>query len=402
MSLLDLLSSKDVWLGFLEHKSSGEFFFDDEKEDLEAFIKKEKYLPVCQRIKSKEDFPLARIHRINKKNSEKKRTVFVFPRAENYVLKLLAFLLYKYDYLFEKNLYSFRQKIGVKQAVVSTISQIKGKGKYTYKADIHDYFNSVSTEKIVSILKERITDDGELVEFIEGILKEPYAMENGTPVAVKKGIMAGVPISGFLADLYLCDLDRYFSERGILYARYSDDIIVFADSEEEIASYERTIKEHLAKMDLEINPKKEYHTVPGEAWEFLGFTVNGREVDVAESSVKKMKDKIRRKSRSLVRWWKRSGKKPKYAVRALIKKFNSKLYNNTSPHELTWCKWYFPTINTDKSLREIDHYMIDCARYIMTGKHTKANYNLRYEDLKKLGFRSLVNEFYRFKSTPEE
>ena len=213
--------------------------------------------------------------------------------------------------------------------------------------------------------------------------------------------MAGVPISGFLADLYLSELDKHFSENGILYARYSDDIIVFADTEEEIKAHERTIKEHLAKMGLEINPKKELHTLPEETWEFLGFAITGNTFDVATASVKKIKDKIKRKARSLIRWWKRNNKKPIYAVRALIKKFNSKFYNNDDITEITWCKWYFPTINTDKSLKEIDRYMVACARHIYTGKYTKANYNLRYETLKELGFRSLVNEFYKFKSNKD-
>lgn len=53
-------------------------------------------------------------------------------------------------------------------------------------------------------------------------------MEAGKVVSAKKGAMAGVPFSGFCANLYLRKLDRAFAGR--LYARYSDDIIVFADT----------------------------------------------------------------------------------------------------------------------------------------------------------------------------
>ena len=45
--------------------------------------------------------------------------------------------------------------------------------------------------------------------------------------------------------------------------------------------------------------------------------------------------------------------------------------------------------------------MVSCLRYIQTGKHTKANYNLRYSELKELGYLSLVNLFYKFKKNPE-
>ena len=53
--------------------------------------------------------------------------------------------------------------------------------------------------------------------------------------------------------------------------------------------------------------------------------------------------------------------------------------------------------NTTKRLKEIDEYMISSIRYIATGKHTKSNYNLRYDKIKALGYVSLVNAYYRFK-----
>ena len=46
--------------------------------------------------------------------------------------------------------------------------------------------------------------------------------------------MAGMPLSAFFCNVYLMELDAWFEERKILYARYSDDIIVFAEREEQI------------------------------------------------------------------------------------------------------------------------------------------------------------------------
>ena len=51
--------------------------------------------------------------------------------------------------------------------------------------------------------------------------------------------------------------------------RYSDDIIVFAETQELISEYEQKIKHILAEKNLEINCKKEYRTNPNEPWEFL-------------------------------------------------------------------------------------------------------------------------------------
>ena len=43
-----------------------------------------------------------------------------------------------------------------------------------------------------------------------------------------------------------------------------------------------------------------------------------------------------------------------------------------------------------------DLYAQDCLRYLLSGKRTKARFNVRYEDLKALGYRSLVNAYYDF------
>ena len=51
-----------------------------------------------------------------------------------------------------------------------------------------------------------------------------------------------------------------------------------------------------------------------------------------------------------------------------------------------------------RALRELDHYIQQNIRYLTTGRHTKANYNLRYEAMQELGYRSLVGEYYRRKS----
>ena len=41
--------------------------------------------------------------------------------------------------------------------------------------------------------------------------------------------------------------------------------------------------------------------------------------------------------------------------------------------------------------------MQEYIRYTVTGRHYKGNYRITYEQLKKWGYRSLVNEFYRKK-----
>ena len=84
--------------------------------------------------------------------------------------------------------------------------------------------------------------------------------------------------------------------------------------------------------------------------------------------------------------------------RLLSDNADTKLYDNPVYSELTWTRWFFPVINTDETLKKIDEYMQECIRYLATGKRTKSRYNFRYEDIKNLGYRNLVNEYYKFKN----
>ena len=393
MSIIELLKEKDVWYSFLQHKIDGEHLSQQEQNRLKTYIENEEYKEIIDGIMSGKDFPIPEIKHINKKNSTKKRTVFLFQEKENYVFKAIMFLLYKYDGIFSPNLYSFRRNISVKTAI-GNITKTKVSTLYGYKVDIHNYFNSVDTEIMIGILRNKITDDDLLVNFIISVLSQPKAYFNGETVDCKKGIMAGVPISGFLANLYLEELDKWFFERNIPYARYSDDIIVFGKTKNDVDKYKEKIKQFLKERKLTVNQKKEFDITPNEKLDFLGFSFTDNKVDLSDVALQKMKDKMRRKAKALLRWKTKNKASDERAIRAFIKCFNKKFFDNPKNNEITWCRWYFPIITTDNSLHILDDYMLQSIRYIATGKHTKANYNLRYETIKEYGFKSLVHAYY--------
>jgi len=56
-----------------------------------------------------------------------------------------------------------------------------------------------------------------------------------------------------------------------------------------------------------------------------------------------------------------------------------------------------PNINTIKSIGYLDSYFISCIRYLDSGTwhRGKHYYRLSYKDIKRLGFKSLVEEYYR-------
>ena len=398
MLLLPFLSSGEVWNRFYEYKTSlacqGRF-----TGELRKYIDERRFDDVVKRIEAGEPFPLPKKSVLTKLGSEKKRTVYTYPYDENMCLKLLTYLLTRrYDGVFARNLYSFRPGVTAKDAVRSLLRIPGIDGMYSYKVDVHNYFNSVPVERFLPVLREKIEpDDAPLYAFLESLLTEPYVKSGAGTVSEQKGIMAGTPLSAFYANLYLADLDHFFEQTGALYARYSDDIIVFAKTREELGAYENTIKESLAAHGLTVNPDKEFRAEPGDGFTFLGFSYKNGTVDIAPATVKKLKQKMRRKRDALARWRKRNDVEPERAAKAFIRAFNRKLLEAPSDNELSWSRWFFPVISTDASLHEIDLYSQDCVRYLLTGSHTKSRFNARYEDLKALGYRNLVHEFHEGK-----
>lgn len=401
--MLNLLDSPQVWQDFVAYRQSGGHMSTAQERALTAFVETEAYRPVVERIRRGGTFAPPEKSAISKKHAAKKRIVYTYAEDENWVLKLLTHLLQqKYDHLFADNLYSFRQGTGVRDAVRRLTGTRGIRKMWSYKVDISNYFNSVPVDRVQMLLEETLADEPKTARFLESLLTNPLVEDNGALIPEEKGIMAGTPISTFLANLYLAHMDHYFADAGVLYARYSDDIIVFAPTEEALMQYRARIRDFLSEAGLSVNSDKEEQTAPGEMWTYLGICFRDGVIDVAPVSVEKLKAKMRRKTRALARWQARKGLDGVDAVKAYIRTFNRKLFENTAEHELTWTRWYFPLINTSDSLKIIDAYSQQCIRFLATGRHTKAAYNFRYADMKALGYRSLVNAYYKQDTGTEE
>ena len=74
---------------------------------------------------------------------------------------------------------------------------------------------------------------------------------------------------------------------------------------------------------------------------------------------------------------------------------NYKFFTVDKSTEFTWSRWFFPNLTTDNGLKEIDAYMQQYIRYCVTGKHSKGNYRITYEQMKNWGYRNLVHEYYK-------
>lgn len=394
-SILTQLVRQETWEEFLAYRLMKGRFTWHEFDEADRFVEQEDYLHLAQRILQGEGLGIPKKKIVNKMGTGKKRVVYSFAPDEMVVLKLIAFKLYDYDACFTPNCYAFRRGIKASDAIFRIRQAIGNRRMWAYKLDIHDYFNSISIDILLPMLADMLADDPQLYRFFEKMLTDNRVEYNGETILESHGVMAGVPTAPFLADVYLKEVDRYFHDAHVIYARYSDDIIMFAPDCETLEVYISQMAEFLAKYRLEVNPDKEKIYSPDEAYEFLGFKCFAHDIDISEATKKKMKGKIRRATNSMMRWKIRNHIEPEKAMKGLINHFNRIFFENDDTESLTWSRWFFPVINKTDGLKEIDHYLQQNIRFLATGKHNKANYKTNYAQLKQLGYRSLVNEYYK-------
>lgn len=322
MGLLTELSDESVWRSFYDYKMIKQHLTKQDEQELLSFMEGKKYIELAKRLAAGDSFDYPTKKMVNKMNSSKKRVVYTFGEDETWLLKVMAYLLYRYDHIMPDTLYSFRKNYGAGRAIRRLVN-IKGIDKmYYYKADISDYFNSIDIDRLLQILREIMADDEELYLFFERLLTADKAYFENRLISEKRGVMAGCPVAPFLANVYLLELDRIFQQADIPYARYSDDIICFANSKEEREKYRNDIITFIQGCGLFVNPKKEYAGSPGETWEFLGIAYQNKIIDLSAATMQKMKGKIRRKARALYRWKEKKNIPEKTAMKTFIRIFN--------------------------------------------------------------------------------
>lgn len=398
-SILDEITNENIWNEYIDFKEKQLSVYRQELDGIREYVSSKKYISITKSIaKGEYTFSIPTKHLINKINKSKKRVVYTYNEEETYILKVITYLFSKrYDEKYSNNCYSFRRNIMVKDGIKRIISTPNLNQLYGYKIDISNYFNSIDINLLLKKFENFLSSDKRLFNFIKKLLLDNKVMFNGKIIHENKGIMAGVPISSFLANIFLNDIDIYFENENILYLRYSDDIILFAEKEL-IDYYIEKLDNFILINKLTINEDKRKYILPNEKWDYLGFSIENGEIDISNVSKQKIKGKIKRLSRKLRRWMLKKDAKPERAIGAMNRKINKKFYGMNNNKELTWELWYFPIINTTKGIHEIDLYIQQTLRYIATGKYNKKNYNITYTKLKELGYRPLVSEYYRFKN----
>jgi group II intron reverse transcriptase/maturase len=201
------------------------------------------------------------------------------------------------DKIFEKNFsnssYAYRHGISSIKAVDKIEKIIKNepyKCGFFLKCDIENFFENVKHDMLIEFLKKKINDKN-LLGFIEKLLV--YSLKENNNIVIKKeGLCQGGIISPFLSNIYLDEFDKKIDQKGVLYFRYSDDILVFSENENKIKDLKHFIDNELRQLGLNLKYEKTVISNIDTGFKYPGFCFDSKGMKIPEESVKVLDEKI--------------------------------------------------------------------------------------------------------------
>lgn len=337
---------------------------------------------------------------LSKVGTTKKRVVYMYSMQDRFVLGVLYRALNTlFDDRVSVNCFSYKRGVNT-SAAIKHIDKIKsGQSMFGVKLDISAYFNSIDRGHLNNCLTELFGKDSTIRKSMDVLFNNDIITYKGTELSEYKAMIPGCALGSFFANYCLREIDFYFDEKKVVYARYSDDIILLDTTREKVDSHLRYIKNMLAKYGLSINEKKYVYFEPNEPIEYLGLSLSDRGIDISENAKNKLKRTIKRWIKDARKTIEMEDEPFDKVAKKLIKRLNWKLYKSyvKDASKFGWAFYAFRYITVLDSLTEIDYYLRDRLRYLKTGKNNKANAKaLKDEDFRDLGVLSLYDMYKLF------
>jgi group II intron reverse transcriptase/maturase len=254
--------------------------------------------------------------------------------------------------------YGFRPKRSAHQALDRIRKDINNKGWWVVDADIKGYFDNINHNKLMLMVKQRISDR-RILKLVWKWLKAGI-MEKGEIYESEIGSPQGGVISPLLSNIYLHYLDTKwelnYKHLGKL-IRYADDFVVICRTKKEAEHALKAVKTIMDRLELELHSEKTRLVSlwdGKEGFDFLGFHHRRLKTETARGQIfnethqfpskkamKKMRENIRRvfASRSTLL----------LDVQEMIRILNPKIIGMRN---------YYSLKNAGRQLNKIDWYII--------------------------------------------
>jgi RNA-directed DNA polymerase len=202
--------------------------------------------------------------------------------------------------------YGFRPKRDAHQAIEAVAKYVTYGCAQVIDADLKGYFDSIPHEKLLEVIERRVSDVW-IVRLIRWWLKAGV-MEEDRITYSDTGTPQGGVISPLLANIYLNELDRRWSERGYNSIRYEAHLVRYADDmvilcRKDVERYYAEFRQEIEGLGLELNEAKTRVVDAREGFDFLGMRFKYRRSRQGKmncyqwpspQAVSRIKEKVRR------------------------------------------------------------------------------------------------------------
>ena len=161
-----------------------------------------------------------------------------------------------------------------------------------YKVDIKSFYDCISHNKLIEALSKKITSKPEVI-LVKRVIETPTVPVSHRKATLKEnknlcGVPQGLAVSNILANIYLHNSDRIFSDNSLFYLRYVDDILFIVRQENE-ESIHSIVDNELRALDLSLNEKKDKTSfVPIDTGiDYLGYYIRLPTVSIKKPTVER-------------------------------------------------------------------------------------------------------------------
>ncbi len=339
---------------------------------------------LCESVRNGEYLPQPiRGKQIPKSN--KKTRLLGIPTAVDRMLQqaVLRVVMPHYEPEFSEDSFGFRPNRNTHQAVSKALSYINSGFQNIVEIDLKAFFDEVDHVLLLQLMYRKIKCKATM-RLLRRWLRAPIEID-GKLIKRRKGVPQGSPISPFLSNVMLNELDREMERLNLKFVRYADDFSIYCKTKADAVKANYLVTKFLKdKLKLPINTDKSgirrpvYLQVLG-----FGFVTTYRKGEkgkyqlvVTKKKLESFKDKLKEITR----------KTNPMSFDKRIEKLNSVIRG--------WME-YFKYASIQQKLIKIDGWLRNRLRYCIWHHWKKPNKKMR--SLIRLGIKP--NQAYAWSRT---
>src|SRR3954463_7222098 len=191
-----------------------------------------------------------------------------------------------FEPVFEEANFGYRRGRSPKDALRKVWREIHSGRVWIVDADLKDFFGSVSHEKLLALVAQRVSD-GRVLRLIEATLTAGSYGE-GRLFPTEQGTPQGGVASPLYSNILLTPFDQEMRRRGYQLTRYADDWVITCRSEAEAQAALAAARRGPEALGVVINPQKTRIVHTRFGFEFLGYKIKrgSKQIRLPTSKIK--------------------------------------------------------------------------------------------------------------------